>query len=68
MPELFGSTTAGLQLPVMLLLLVLGRAGTPSPAQMEELVPIEKVGVTMGFTVTVNVKVGAQGLLVLVNT
>jgi hypothetical protein len=35
---------------------------------MEELVPIEKVGVTMGFTVTVNVKVGAQGLLVLVNT
>jgi hypothetical protein len=64
-PELFGSTTAGFKLPVILLLLVLGRVGTPSPAQMEELFPNEKVGVTIGFTVTVNVKLGAHGLLVL---
>ena len=39
---------------------VLGKAGTEPPAQMERDVPNEKVGVTIGLTVTSNVTAGAH--------
>ena len=46
-------TTAGLHAPVMPLTDVFGKVGTPSPEQIEALVPNEKLGVIVGFTVTV---------------
>ena len=49
------STVAGLQVPLMPLVELLGKAGTPAPAQIVSDVPKEKVGVTTGFTVTVKV-------------
>lgn len=50
-----GLTTAGLQVPVMLLLDVVGKAGTASPVQLVLLFAKLNVGVMLGFTVTVNV-------------
>lgn len=46
---------AGLHVPVMPSVEVLGNEGTVPPAQMVVPVPKLKVGVTFGFTVTVNV-------------
>ena len=46
---------AGLQVPVMPLSEVVGKAGTPPPEQIFMLVPKPKVGGTFGLTVTVNV-------------
>ena len=60
MPEAWLSAIAGLQLPGMPLSDVLGKAGTEPPAQMERDVPNEKVGVTIGLTVTSNVTAGAH--------
>jgi hypothetical protein len=48
-------TVAGLHVPVMPLLDVVGNVGTVPPEQMVSAVPKLKVGVTFGFTVTVNV-------------
>ena len=48
-------TVAGLQLPVIPLSDVFGSAGTVPPEQMVSEVPKLNVGVTFGFTVTVNV-------------
>jgi phosphate starvation-inducible membrane PsiE len=53
-------TVAGLHVPVTPLLDVVGNAGTVDPIQMEALVPKLKVGVSIGFTVTVNVCVVAH--------
>ena len=49
------STVAGLHVPVILLIEVAGNAGTDPPAQIARAVPKLNVGVTIGFTVTVNV-------------
>ncbi len=46
---------AGLQVPVILFEEVVGKVGAVLPAQMVRLVPKPKVGVTIGFTVTVKV-------------
>ena len=46
------STTAGLHVPFIPLVDVVGRAGTASPAQMVEATPKLNVGVMLGFTVT----------------
>ena len=51
---------AGLQLPGIPLSELFGKAGTEPPAQMESDVPNENVGVTIGFTVTSKVTVGAH--------
>ena len=59
-------TTAGLQVPVMPLVDVLGNAGTACPSQTDKLVPNGNVGVMTGLTVTVNVTEGAHGSEVLV--
>lgn len=45
-------TVAGLQVPVMPLSDVLGKVGTEPPEQIFWLLPNEKVGGTIGFTVT----------------
>lgn len=55
MPDVCASTTAGLHVPVMPLLLVSGKAGTLLPAQIVWDVPNPKIGITLGVTVTVNV-------------
>ena len=48
-------TTAGLQVPVIPLVDVLGNVGTDPPAQMVNAVPKLNAGVIFGFTVTINV-------------
>jgi hypothetical protein len=48
-------TTEGLHVPVIPLVDVAGNAGTAVPAQMVFALPKANVGVTIGFTVTVNV-------------
>ena len=53
-------TVAGLQVPVIPLSDVVGRVGTVPPLQIVNDVPKLKVGVTFGFTVTVNVAVVAH--------
>ena len=53
-------TEAGLHVPVMPLLDVVGNAGAVAPAQILAVVPNAKVGVTMGFTVTLIVTGLAQ--------
>jgi hypothetical protein len=60
-------TVAGLHVPVTPLLDVVGNAGTVDPIQMEALVPKLNVGVSIGFTVTVNVCVVAHTPAVGVN-
>ena len=54
------SITEGLHVPVILLVAVVANVGTPAPAQIVEFVPKLKVGVTFGFTATVNVVVVAH--------
>ena len=54
------STVAGLQVPVIPLDDVVGRAGTLPPAQISRLVPKLNVGDTLGFTVTVKLVAVAQ--------
>jgi hypothetical protein len=53
-------TVAGLHVPVIPLLDVLGKTGTVAPEQILTLVPKLNVGVMFGFTVTVNVCVVAH--------
>lgn len=53
-------TTPGLQVPAMPLSEVPGRAGADAPEQRFRLLPKEKVGVTMGFTVTLKVALVAH--------
>jgi hypothetical protein len=48
-------TVAGLHVPVILLVDVLGKAGTVPPAQIPNVVPKLNAGVMFGATVTVNV-------------
>jgi hypothetical protein len=48
-------TVAGLHVPVMLLVDVVGNAGTVPPEQMLSVAPKLNVGVMFGATVTVNV-------------
>lgn len=60
MPLVVLSTVAGLQVPVIPLSDVPGKAGADPPAQRLRLLPKAKVGVTIGFTVTVNVAGVAQ--------
>ena len=59
-PELFGSTTAGLQVPVIALVDVFGNVGTAPPAHIFNDVPKANVGVIFGFTATLNVEVVAH--------
>lgn len=47
-------TTAGVQVPVMPFVEVLGSVGTASPSQITALVPKGKVGVIFGLTTTMN--------------
>ena len=60
-------TVAGLQVPVIPLVDVVGKAGTVPPLQIVNEVPKLKVGVILGFTVTVNVVGLAHSLLLGVN-
>ena len=53
-------TVAGLQLPEIPFIEVPGSDGTDPPSQIESEVPKLNVGVTFGFTVTVNISVVAQ--------
>jgi hypothetical protein len=53
-------TTDGLHVPVILLLDVVGNAGTVPPAQIVNEVPIPNVGVTLGVTVTDKIKLVAH--------
>ena len=48
-------TVDGLQVPVILLVDVVGNEGTVAPSQMVSVVPKLNVGVMLGFTVTVKV-------------
>ena len=58
MPVVVLSTVAGLHVPVMLLIDVVGRTGAALPAQIGS--TAAKVGVVDAFTVTVNVAVVAH--------
>lgn len=60
-------TVAGAHVPVILFADVVGNTGTVAPTQIEAVVPKLNVGVTIGFTVTVNVCVVAQTPAVGVN-
>jgi hypothetical protein len=53
-------TVAGLQLPVIPLIEVVGKVGDVAPSQMLCEVPKLNVGVRLGFTVTLNTSVVAQ--------
>ena len=53
-------TTAGLHVPVILLVDVVGSVGTVAPAQIVAVVPKLNVGVMFGATVTVYVVVVAH--------
>jgi hypothetical protein len=54
------STVAGFQVPVTPLLEVVGNAGTADPAQIVNVGPKLKTGVTIGLTVTLNTYGGAH--------
>ncbi len=60
MPLVVLLTVAGLHVPVIPLLDVLGSVGTLAPSHILKEVPKLKVGVIFGFTVTVNVAVVAH--------
>ena len=60
-------TIEGLHVPVIPLVDVVGNVGTVPPEQIVSVVPKLNVGVTFGFTVTVNVVVVAQSPAVGVN-
>jgi hypothetical protein len=53
-------TVAGLHVPVILLVDVVGNVGTVPPEQIARAVPKLNAGVMFGFTVTVNVAVVAH--------
>ena len=53
-------TVAGLHVPVIPFVDVLGKVGTLAPSHILKEVPKLKVGVMFGFTVTVNVAVVAH--------
>ena len=59
-PECWLSTVAGLQVPVIPLIELVGSAGTAAPAQMVRTPPKLNDGVTFGTTVTVNVVIVAH--------
>ena len=59
-PEFWLSTTAGLHVPVMPFMEVAPKVGTVPPAQMVSDEPKLNVGVIIGFTVTVKVRVVAH--------
>ncbi len=59
-PEFWLSTVEGLQVPVIPLVDVVGKAGAVVPAQIDWLVPKLNTGVMIGLTVTVNVAVVAH--------
>ena len=61
------STAAGLQVPVMPLVEVVGKTGAVALIQTDCALPNEKTGVMIGFTVTVTFTGGAQGSEVGVN-
>ena len=61
------STTDGFHVPTMPFDEVVGKIGTTPPAQIDPLLPMAKVGITFGFTVTVNVVVVAHRPAVGVN-
>ena len=67
MPVTWLSTIAGLQVPVILLVDLVDKTGAGIFIQTDCEVPKGNAGVINGFTVTVNVKGGEQGSLVLVN-
>jgi hypothetical protein len=54
------STTEGLHVPVIPFVDVVGREGTPAPAQTVAVVPKLNAGTMFGFTVTVNVATRAH--------
>ena len=54
------STVEGLHVPVIPFPEAVGKVGAAPPAQMVRLFPNVNVGVTFGFTVTVNVVVVAH--------
>lgn len=60
MPELLLSTVAGLHVPVIALLDVVGNDGTVPPAQMVRLEPNANAGGIFGATDTVNVNGAAH--------
>ena len=53
--EFWLSTVDGFQLPVIPFVEVVGKTGTPAPAQTVKLVPKLNVGAMLGLTVTLNV-------------
>ncbi len=55
MPEACALTVAGVQVPVMPLVEVVGKVGTAAPAHIVNEVPKLKRGTTLGFTVIVKV-------------
>ena len=59
--------TAGLQVPVIPLVELLGNVGTVPPAQMVRLVPKLNIGVIFGLTVTAKLVVVAHRPAVGVN-
>lgn len=59
-PEFWLSTAEGLQEPVIPFVDMMGNVGGVAPAQITDDVPKLNVGVTFGFTVTVNVVVTAH--------
>jgi hypothetical protein len=59
-PELLGSTIAGLHVPLTPFDDVFGKVGTAPPEHIFNDVPNANVGVNTGFTVTVNVAVAAH--------
>ncbi len=63
MPEFWLSTAEGLQVPIMPLLELPGRFGTPLPAHTDNDVPKLNVGVILGVTITLNVVFVAHCLL-----
>lgn len=60
MPDAVLLIDAGLQVPVIPLVEVVGRAGTPALAQMDKALPKSNDGVILGVTVTVKVAGEAQ--------
>ena len=60
MPEAVLLTVAGLHVPVILLVEVVGNVGTVPPLHIDSDVPKLNVGVILGLTVTFNVVVVAH--------
>lgn len=54
-PDAWSLATAGFHVPVIPLVDVVGKEGTPDPAQIVNVVPKLNTGVTLGLTVTLSV-------------